>query len=399
MRRALPVILLVTGIGCGSSAPTRPSADLDAPLHERALVIDTHADTPTEYLEKPFDLGAIQQRGHFDYPRMVAGGLDAEFFVAYVPRKFENNGAAAFCLKIMETIHEMVERHPNFVSYAQSTDDIRRIVGGGKKAILIGIEGGHAIEDSLEILRSFYRLGARYMTLTHTNNNNWADSSGEEPEHDGLTDFGKQVILEMNRLGMLVDISHVSDKTFFDVVAVSKAPVFASHSSARALAEHNRNMTDEMLRALANNGGVVMVNFNPPFLSTEVALASSARSKRLAPAITELRVQDPAEGEVYQKGLEALYAQNPIPNVPYTVIVDHIDHMVKVAGIDHVGLGSDFDGISSIPIGMEDASRLPKITEELRRRGYSEGDVRKILGENFMRVFGEVERGARTKPN
>ncbi|HEV7922104.1 MAG TPA: dipeptidase [Thermoanaerobaculia bacterium] len=362
---------------------------------DRPVTVDTHADTPTEYLEHPFDLGATNAAGHFDYPRMKAGGLDAEFFAAYVPAKYAKKGAAAFTVKIMETIHQMVERYPAWVRWADSTGDIRAAVRDHKRAILIGIEGGHAIEDSLDLLRAYYRLGARYMTLTHTNTNNWADSSGDKETHDGLTDFGKQVVLEMNRLGMIVDISHVSDKTFFDAVAVSKAPVFASHSSARALADHKRNMTDDMLRALAKNGGVVMVNFYPVFLSNEAAQASKARDEKLKDQLAALRAQDPEEGEVYEKGRKALMDANPLPPVPYTVIVDHIDHIVKVAGIDHVGIGSDFDGIGATPVGMEDVSKLPKIRTELQRRGYSAGDIHKIMGENFMRVFAEVERVSR----
>ena len=361
----------------------------------RPVTVDTHADTPSEYLEHPFDLGVTNTTGHFDYPRMKAGGLDAEFFAAYVPAKYAKKGAAAYTVKIMETIHEMVERYPNWVRWADSTDGIRAAVRDNKRAILIGIEGGHAIEDSLDLLRAYYRLGARYMTLTHTNTNNWADSSGDKETHDGLTDFGKQVVLEMNRLGMIVDISHVSDKTFFDAVAVSKAPVFASHSSARALADHKRNMTDEMLRAVARNGGVVMVNFYPVFLSTEAVQAAKARDEKLKDQLAALRAQDPDEGETYEKGRKALMDANPLPAVSYTVIVDHIDHIVKVAGIDHVGIGSDFDGIGATPTGMEDVSRLPKIRAELKRRGYSQGDIDKIMGENFMRVFAAVERVSR----
>jgi membrane dipeptidase len=357
------------------------------------VTVDTHADTPTEYLKQPFDLGAWNAKGEVDYPRMKAGGLDAEFFAAYVPAKYANKGAAAFCVKIMETIHEMVERYPQWARFASSTSDIRAAARDGKRAILIGIEGGHAIEDSLELLRAFYRLGARYMTLTHTNTNNWADSSGDDERHNGLTPFGKEVVLEMNRLGMLVDISHVSDKTFYDVIATSKAPVIASHSSARALANHKRNMDDDMLRALAKNGGVVMVNFYTVFLDENARVAAEERSKKLAPQIAELKAKDPGEGDVYEQGLEELYRQNPLPPVPFTRIVDHIDHIVKVAGIDHVGIGSDFDGISgNAPVGMEDVSKLKAIPVELKKRGYSEGDIRKIMGENFMRVFGEVER-------
>jgi membrane dipeptidase len=359
------------------------------------ITVDTHADTPTEFLAHPFDLGTLNTRGHFDYPRMKAGGLDAEFFAAYVPAKYANKGAAAFCLKIMETIHEMVDAYPTWVRFATSTEGIKSAVAANHRAILIGIEGGHAIEDSLDILRAFYRFGARYMTLTHTNTNNWADSSGGEAIHNGLTPFGKEVVLEMNRLGMLVDVSHVSDKTFYDVIEVSKAPVIASHSSARALAHAPRNMTDDMLIALAKNGGVAMVNFYPVFLSDEVAKASMAREEKLKPEIAALKAKDPSEGAVYEAGLRELMTANPLPKVSWTVIVDHIDHMVKVAGIDHVGIGSDFDGIGEVPEGMEDVSKLPAIRTELKRRGYSDDDVRKIMGENFMRVFAEVEKIAK----
>lgn len=360
-----------------------------------AVTVDTHADTPSEYMAHPFDLSAWNKSGQFDYARMKAGGLDAEFFAAYVPAKYANKGAAAYCIKIMETIHEMVDRYPSLVRFATSPAEIRSAVHDGKRAILIGIEGGHAIEDSIEVLRAFHRFGARYMTLTHVNTNNWADSSGDEEKHNGLTAFGREVVLEMNRLGMMVDVSHVSDKTFYDVIETSKAPVIASHSSARALCGAKRNMTDDMLRTLAKNGGVVQVNFYPEFLSNDVLHASEARDEKLKPAIAALKAKDPAEGEVFEAGVRKLYAENPLPPVPYTRIVDHIDHMVKIAGIDHVGIGSDFDGISIVPVGMEDVSKLPAIPAELRRRGYSEADIRKIMGENFMRVFAEVERVSR----
>src|SRR5437764_5478750 len=215
---ALLLLALATPLAAARKAKVVPKP---APA---AITVDTHADTPSEFLDHPFDLGALNSRGHFDYPRMKAGGLDAEFFAAYVPAKYANKGAAAYCIKIMETIHEMVDRYPTWARFATSTSDIRSAARDGKRAILIGIEGGHAIEDSIELLRAFYRFGARYMTLTHFNSNNWADSSGDAPKHNGLTAFGKEVILEMNRLGMIVDISHVSDKTFYDTVAVSKAP-------------------------------------------------------------------------------------------------------------------------------------------------------------------------------
>jgi membrane dipeptidase len=299
----------------------------------------------------------------------------------------------------METIHEMVDNYPQWVRWAQSTSDIRRITADGRRAILIGIEGGHAIEDSLELLRGFYRFGARYMTLTHTNTNNWADSSTDEAKHNGLTPFGKQVVREMNRLGMMVDISHVADKTFYDVLDTSKAPVIASHSSARVFSDHPRDMTDDMIRALAKNHGVMQVNFYPVFLSADVLKASRARDERLKPAIADLKIKDPAEGEAYQEGVKKLMADNPLPKIPYTLIVDHIDHIVKVAGVETVGIGSDFDGIPDTPKGMEDVSKLPAIREELKRRGYSDADIRKIMGENLMRVFAEVERVAKQMQN
>lgn len=392
MKRILLVLLSVVFAANAPAAMRRGPKAAPAPP---PVTVDTHADTPTEFMEKPFDLGVWNKAGHFDYARMKAGGLDAEFFAAYVPREYANKGAAAFCMKIMETIHEMTDAYPAQVRFATSTSEIRSTVAGGRRAILIGIEGGHAIEDSIELLRAFYRFGARYMTLTHTNTNNWADASTDEAKHNGLSPFGKQVVLEMNRLGMLVDISHVSDKTFFDVMETSKSPVIASHSSSRAFSSHPRTMSDDMLRALAKNGGVVQVNFYPPFLSEEVYKASKERDERLKPAIAELKAKDPSESEIYKEGVRKLMDGNPLPKVPYTLIVDHIDHMVKIAGIDHVGIGSDFDGIPSTPEGMEDVSKLPAIRAELKRRGYAEEDIRKIMGENFMRVFAEAEKVAK----
>ncbi len=362
-----------------------------ATKNPRAITVDTHADTPSEYRAHPFNLGVRNTTGMFDYVRMKDGGLNAEFFAAYVPAKYANNGAAAYCMKMMETIHEMAENYPQHVRFAESTSDIEKAVRSGRGAILIGIEGGHAIEDSLDLLRAFYRFGARYMTLTHNNTNNWADSSRDEAKHNGLTPFGKQVVLEMNRLGMLVDVSHVSDKTFYDAIETSRAPIIASHSSARALANHPRNMTDDMLRALSKNGGVAMVNFYPVFLSDEARIASEERDKRLKPELDALKKQYGEDTPEYDKAEKALMEANPVPKVPWTRIVDHIDHMVKVAGVDHVGIGSDFDGIGDAPEGMEDVSDLKKIPAELRRRGYSDSDVRKIMGENFMRVFRAVE--------
>lgn len=386
-------LLLLLALALPLAAAPRKKA---APPAPPAVSVDGHEDTPSEYLKSPFDLGVVNKRGSIDYPRMKEGGLDAAFFAAYVPAKYANKGAAAYCMTIMETIHEMVDKYPAWARFAGSTSEIRSAAKEGKRAILIGIEGGHAIEDSLELLRAFYRFGARYMTLTHFNSNNWADSSGDAPKHNGLTPFGKTVVLEMNRLGMLVDISHVSDKTFWDTIETSKAPIIASHSSARALASHVRNMSDDMLKAMAKNGGVVMVNFYPVFLSDEVAAADKERDKKLAADMAALKAKDPSEGAEFDAGVAKLYEANPLPKVSYTVIADHIDHIVKVAGIDHVGIGSDWDGITSTPAGMEDASKLPALRAELKKRGYSDADVRKIMGENFMRVFAEVEKVAKT---
>jgi len=391
MRKLACIALILLATPLFAARPAKKAAA--APAAPLPVIVDTHADTPSEYLKHPYDLGVWNSFGMVDYPRMKAGGVDAEFFAAYVPRNYANKGAAAYCMRIMETIHEMVDDYPKWAAFAASTEDIRKITTDGKRAILIGIEGGHAIEDSLDLLRAFYRFGARYMTLTHTNSNNWADSSGDEEKHNGLTPFGKEVVLEMNRLGMLVDISHVSDKTFYDAVATSKAPVIASHSSARAIAGAKRNMTDDMLKAVAENGGVVMVNFYTVFLDDQARVAAAEREKKLAPQIADLKAKDPSEGELYEQSLEELYKQNPLPAVPFTRIADHIEHIAKVAGVDHVGIGSDFDGISgNHPAGMEDVSKLPALRAELKKRGFSEGDVRKIMGENFMRVFAEVER-------
>jgi len=393
MRKLACIALILLATPLFAARPAKKAAA--APAAPLPVIVDTHADTPSEYLKHPYDLGVWNSFGMVDYPRMKAGGVDAEFFAAYVPRNYANKGAAAYCMRIMETIHEMVDDYPKWAAFAASTEDIRKITTDGKRAILIGIEGGHAIEDSLDLLRAFYRFGARYMTLTHTNTNNWADSSGDEPKHDGLTAFGKDVVLEMNRLGMLVDVSHVSDKTFYDVIETSKAPIIASHSSARALCDHPRNMTDDMLRAVQKNHGVVMVNFYPVFLSQKVRDAAKRRDDMLKPQIAELKVKDPSEGDVFDAGMDELYKANPLPKIPYTLIVDHIDHIAKVAGVDSVGIGSDFDGIPDTPSGMEHIGKIPSIRAELKHRGYSDADIRKIMGENLMRVFGEVEHVAR----
>lgn len=365
-------------------------------IHQSAIVIDTHSDVTSRILDEGFDIGQRSTSGHMDIPRMKEGGLDAQFFAIYVAAKYaKEGGAARRALEMIDVVHQQVQRFPNALELATSAEDIRRISNKQKIAVLMGIEGGHAIEDSLGALRMFHRLGVRYMTLTHTNTNNWADSSGDEAKHHGLTDFGRQVVLEMNRLGMLVDISHVSDETFKAVLETTKAPVIASHSSVRALANIPRNLSDDMLRAVARNAGVVMVNFGAAFLSDSRAEAIKLRDRIFQPALEELRQRYANDPEGFQEARQRLLSAFELPKTPLSALIDHIDHIVRVAGIDHVGLGSDFDGVSELPEGLEDCSKLPNITYELLKRGYREPDIRKILGENFLRVMSQAEEVAR----
>jgi len=354
-----------------------------------------------------FDLGMrgddpnAKIKTHTDLRRMKAGGLGAEFFAVYVGKEFvgkspaEGGGSARRALDVIDALNEQIRRHPESLEKASTAADIRRIVKNGKIAALMGIEGGHAIEDSLAALRMFYKLGVRYMTLTHTNTNDWADSEGDinnssVKHHNGLTDFGRKVVHEMNRIGMMVDISHVADKTFYDVIATTSAPVIASHSSARAIANHPRNMTDDMLRAVGKNGGVVMVNFYDGFLDPrKAALALKSRAME-----DELKRKYAGDAKRVQAEIDAWRKANDPGKTPLSVLIDHIDHVAKVAGIDHVGIGSDFDGVplTGLPEGMEDISKLPTITYELMKRGYSDGDIRKVLGENLLRVMSRVEQ-------
>jgi membrane dipeptidase len=380
-------------------------------LHREAIVIDTHNDFPEQAMPINFDLGLNgvnadgTLRTHTDLARLKAGGLDGVFFAVYVGKEYvnkkpaEGGGAARRALDVIDFVTRQVRMYPGAIEMAYTADDIRRIAKRGKVAALMGIEGGHAIENSLGALRIFYQLGVRYMTLTHTNTNDWADSEGDlnnpnVKHHGGLTDFGREVIREMNRLGMMVDISHVADETFFDVIETARAPVIASHSSARALAPHTRNVTDDMLRAMAKNGGVVMVNFYDGFIDprkVELTLAARAKSD-------ELNRQYPDDPERVREELRKWRASQPaVGKTPLSVLMDHIEHVIKVAGINHVGLGADLDGIplTGVPEGFEDASKYPVITYELLKRGYSEADVKKVLGENLLRVMAEVERVAK----
>jgi membrane dipeptidase len=367
-------------------------------LHERAIVIDSHDDTTQRLLfEKGFDIGARHANGNIDIPRMKEGGLDALFFSIWVPSDLTGPPAVKRAMDLIDAVREAVRTHPGDLMPATTAADVRKAAADHKIAALMGMEGGHMIDDDLRLLRLYAALGVRYLTLTHFKNNNWADSSTDKPAHNGLTPFGKDVVRELNRLGVMVDISHVADKTFYDALEVTTAPVIASHSSCRAISHHARNMTDEMLRALAKNGGVAMINYEVSFLSEEYRVASEKKSgdvvARLA-AMSKRCGGDEAcatleESKINREAME----KGQLPKVTWEKIVEHIDHAVKVAGADHVGLGSDFDG-ATMPIGMDDASMLPKITDALLKKGYSEQDVEKILGGNLLRVMEAVERAA-----
>jgi len=362
-------------------------------LHFSSIVVDTHDDTTQRFLDGKFDLGARNATGSIDIPRMKEGGLGAIFFSIWIPSKITGPEAAHRALTQIDAVREQIRTHPKDLALATTATEVREAHKQGKIAALMGVEGGHMINSNLGVLRNFAALGVRYMTLTHSGNDEWADSSTDKPAHNGLTDFGKDVVREMNRLGVIVDISHVSDKTFYDVLEITKAPPFASHSSCRAICDAPRNMTDQMMKDLAAKGGVVQINYHIGFLSQEYRQRATPEvAKQLGEEVRKVCAPDD-EGCMLIEGdrvSREFVAQGKLPKVEYTAIIEHIDHAVKVAGVDHVGLGSDFDG-ANMPFGMEDAAKLPKITEALLQRGYSEGDVRKILGENTLRVMAEVE--------
>jgi membrane dipeptidase len=375
-------------------------------IDESAIIVDTHADTPQRFLDEGFDIGSTDPNdvGHISLDKARRGNLGAEFFSIWVEPETNQGHFARHTFDLIDSVYEQAARHPDRMMMAFSVADIERAHREHKLAALLGIEGGHSIENDMHLLRDYYRLGVRYMTLSWSNTNEWADSSGDIDDakvqhHNGLTDFGKQVVLEMNRLGMMVDISHVADKTFWDAIATTKAPVIASHSSARALVDAPRNMTDDMLRAVAKNGGVVQVNFFNAFDDAEYNKAMKAQQKDQAAAVQKYVDQLKAEGKTVTyldtDKIEREWMAK-ISRPPLKSLIDHIDHIAKVAGVDHVGLGSDFDGVSgATPQGIDSAADLPKITQALLDRGYSAENIRKILGGNLLRVFGEVERVSR----
>ena len=392
-------------------APVKKASTDPQTVHRNAIVIDTHADTTQRLVDENYDLTDPLNGGQLNFDAAKKGNLGAEFFSIWVEPDLYKDHYARRTLELIDAVYRQAAKHPDQMMMAYSPADIEKAHREHKLAALMGIEGGHSIENSLALLRDYYRLGVRYMTLTWSNSNDWADSSGDADDtkvhhtDDGLTDFGKDVVYEMNRLGMMVDISHVSDKTFYRAVITSRAPVIASHSSARALCNAPRNMTDDMLRAVARSGGpnskggVVMVNYYSAFISQAYRDADRAQAPEVKKATEELKAQFAKEGKQVTYGdlekLQQSYA-NKIPRPPLSALIDHIDHIAKVAGVDHVGLGSDFDGVSGqLPEGIDSAADLPKITQALIDRGYSAADCDKILGGNLLRVFREVEATAR----
>lgn len=406
------VIVIATAAlgGCsaaGSARPPAPTAQAAVPsavvmtqegleLHRSLLVIDGHNDLPWQIRTKAassFDTMDIRQRQESvqtDIPRLRQGGVGAQFWVVYVPAETEKEGGAAkMALEQFDLIDRMIARYSDVFEMARTTADVERVHKSGKIAALIGVEGGHMIENSLDNLSLFYRRGARYMGLTHSETTDWADSATDEPRHGGLSEFGERVVREMNRLGMLVDLAHVSADTMRDALRVSKAPVIVSHACAYTIAAHPRNVPDDVLHMIAANDGVVMVTFFPGYAHPEGARAMAGYFEQ--ERVLKAKHPDPEE---FKKAWQAYRKANPIPDGDVRMVVDHIDYIVRVAGVDHVGLGSDYDGVRGMPFQLEDVSGYPRITQELLNRGYSTPDIRKIMGENSLRVLRRAEEVA-----
>src|ERR1700683_5283049 len=357
-------------------------------LATQYIGVDSHIDTIQRELILNEDLGQRANHGHADLPRLREGGVRAPFFALWVPTYYKGAEAVRRTLDLRDAMQRLLDQHADQIELATSAADIERIAGSGKIAAVLTAEGGHRIDNDLAVLRQYRRMGVLSMTLTHFRNNDWADSSTDKPAHNGLTDFGKQVVREMNRIGMIVDVSHVSDKTFYDALAVTTKPVILSHSSCRALSDVPRNVTDDMLRALAKNGGVIGINFGEGFISQKdvAALQAAISSDQGAPPDMVGKILDDYANKEYRKDLSEM--KTGLGTL--SDVADHVDHMVKVAGIDHVGIGSDFDGITSPPQGLNDISKMPSLVAALLKRGYSEQDIKKILGGNYLRVIREV---------
>ena len=370
---------------------TSPANDIPA-VHRRAIIVDGHCDTPYRLFRHNVHLDEHDTEAQADLASLRAGGITASFFAAYVPPHYANRGAARFAHKLIDVIQAEAARRPDALTFCTDSAGIRAAKRDGKIALMIGVEGGHAIEDSLDTLRELYDRGARYMTLTHVNTNNWCDSSGDAARHGGLTDFGREVVHAMNDLGMIVDISHVSDAAFAHVIETTRVPIVATHSSCRALCRHPRNMTDDMLRALADNGGVCMLNFFSAFISDEVAqviMKAQRRPKKDSDGMggTEEMPDDRTDWDSYLAWFQTIGC----PRATLDQVADHVLHAVNVAGVEHVGIGSDFDGVPSLPDGLTTAAMLPALTALLLRRGLSEDAIEKILGGNFLRAFEAIE--------
>lgn len=399
MRRILVILCVSVCISRGIFLSRTVSADEIAArakkLHFSSIVLDTHDDTTQRFFSKDFDLGKRNPDGHVDIPRMREGGMNAIFFSIWIDGRIMGPPAVEKALDEIDAVHENVLKYSKDLVFCRTAEEVRRAHAQGKIAALIGVEGGHMIGNDIRVLRMFGDLGVRYMTLTHFYNDEWADSSTDKPAHNGLIDFGKDVVREMNRQGIMVDISHVSDKTFFDALEVSKAPLIASHSSCRALCNHPRDMADDMIKALAAKGGVIQINYERSFIDQAYKDAYDKVSGGVVAATEKITQECSGDGDCTSRKLRDLQTQmegsGALPRVSWERIVEHIDHVVKLVGPDYVGLGSDFDG-ATMPDGLEDCSKLPKITEALMRKGYKDEDVRKILGGNLLRVMEQTEK-------
>jgi membrane dipeptidase len=386
---------LVPGVLLARNTWADSIADRARKLHFSSIVLDTHDDTTQRFFSKTYDLGKRNPDGSIDIPRMREGGMNAIFFSVFIDAKIMGSPAVQKALDQIDAIHENVRKYSTDLALCRTASEVREAHAQNKIAVLIGVEGGHMIGNDIRVLRQFGELGVRYMTLTHSSNDEWADSSNDKPVHNGLTDFGKDVVREMNRQGILVDISHVSDKTFYDALEVSQAPLIASHSSCRAISSHPRNMTDQMIKDLAAKGGVIQINYEKAFLDENYNQAFEKAAGNLFDLEQQIAKTCGDDGECMMleagKIEQKLTDEGKLPHVSWEKIIDHMDHAMKLTSADHVGMGSDFDG-ASMPDGMEDCSKLPKTTEALMRRGYSDNDIRKILGGNILRVLEQSEQ-------
>jgi membrane dipeptidase len=396
--RYAPVVLAVSGVAVATDPPKKVVLSDEAnAIHKEMPVFDGHNDLPWELRTKDglsftnVDVAKNQPKFHTDLPRLKKGGVGAQFWSAYVPVETSKKGVAIrTTLEQIDVIHRLAARYPDDLEMAYSVADVERIKKAGKIASLIGVEGGHSIDNSVGTLRMLYKLGVRYMTLTHSESLDWADSCTDAPKAHGLSKLGEEIVLEMNRLGMLVDLSHVSPNTMKAALKVTKAPVIFSHSSARAVADHPRNVPDDVLKLVKANGGVVMINFYSGFVVPEGARAMS----KMFDVVRDLRKKYPEDNEKFREAIRAWQKENEYPAGTVHTLVDHIEHVIKVAGIDHVGLGSDYDGITKTPDQLNDVSCYPYITQELLNRGYKKDDIVKVLGGNVMRVFRDAEKVA-----